>query len=96
MNKTIITKITNVFLILTDENICEACHGTILPSGGLRVPTLYFVNHFPVGGPVFMLCLCVVDMAQPFSVVVFNCRHMFHKECLPSSGTVSTTTRLPA
>ncbi|KAK0141665.1 Vacuolar protein sorting-associated protein 41 [Merluccius polli] len=43
-----------------DENICESCHGTILPS----------------------------DMAQPFSVVVFHCRHMFHKECLPSSGTI--------
>ncbi|XP_014884004.1 vacuolar protein sorting-associated protein 41 homolog isoform X1 [Poecilia latipinna] len=28
------------------------------------------------------------DMAQPFSVVVFHCRHMFHKECLPSSGTI--------
>ncbi|KAJ3615411.1 hypothetical protein NHX12_016776, partial [Muraenolepis orangiensis] len=45
-----------------DENICESCHGTILPS----------------------------DMAQPFNAVVFNCRHMFHKECLPSSGTVPT------
>lgn len=31
----------------------------------------------------------VSDMAQPFTVVVFHCRHMFHKECLPSSGTVS-------
>lgn len=29
-------------------------------------------------------------MAKPFSVVVFHCRHMFHKECLPSSGTVSS------
>ncbi|MED6280149.1 hypothetical protein CHARACLAT_007860 [Characodon lateralis] len=28
------------------------------------------------------------DMAQPFSVVVFHCRHMFHKECLPSSGAI--------
>uniref|UniRef100_A0A5F8HDC8 VPS41 subunit of HOPS complex n=1 Tax=Monodelphis domestica TaxID=13616 RepID=A0A5F8HDC8_MONDO len=23
------------------------------------------------------------DVAKPFSVVVFHCRHMFHKECLP-------------
>uniref|UniRef100_A0A3Q3AWS8 Vacuolar protein sorting-associated protein 41 homolog n=1 Tax=Kryptolebias marmoratus TaxID=37003 RepID=A0A3Q3AWS8_KRYMA len=45
--------------VRVDEgNICESCHGTILPS----------------------------DMAQPFTVVVFHCRHMFHKECLPSSG----------
>lgn len=29
-------------------------------------------------------------MAKPFSVVVFHCRHMFHKECLPSAGTVRT------
>uniref|UniRef100_A0A4W4EV85 Vacuolar protein sorting-associated protein 41 homolog n=1 Tax=Electrophorus electricus TaxID=8005 RepID=A0A4W4EV85_ELEEL len=43
-----------------EENICESCHVTILPS----------------------------DTAQPFSVVVFHCRHMFHKECLPSSGTI--------
>uniref|UniRef100_A0A673C4M9 Vacuolar protein sorting-associated protein 41 homolog n=1 Tax=Sphaeramia orbicularis TaxID=375764 RepID=A0A673C4M9_9TELE len=43
-----------------EENICESCHATILPS----------------------------DMAKPFSVVVFHCRHMFHKECLPSSGTL--------
>uniref|UniRef100_A0AAR2J862 Vacuolar protein sorting-associated protein 41 homolog n=1 Tax=Pygocentrus nattereri TaxID=42514 RepID=A0AAR2J862_PYGNA len=43
-----------------EENICEACHVTILPS----------------------------DTAQPFSVVVFHCRHMFHKECLPSPGTI--------
>ncbi|KAF3836339.1 hypothetical protein F7725_028897 [Dissostichus mawsoni] len=28
------------------------------------------------------------DMAKPFSVVVFHCRHMFHKECLPSSGAI--------
>lgn len=34
------------------------------------------------------LYICDLDMAQPFSVVVFHCRHMFHKECLPSSGTV--------
>jgi len=34
-------------------------------------------------------------MAQAFSVVVFHCRHMFHKECLPSSGSVSTTETLP-
>uniref|UniRef100_A0A1A7ZVV9 Vacuolar protein sorting-associated protein 41 homolog n=1 Tax=Nothobranchius furzeri TaxID=105023 RepID=A0A1A7ZVV9_NOTFU len=47
--------------VRVDEgNICESCHGTILPS----------------------------DMAQPFSVVVFHCRHMFHKECLPSSGII--------
>ena len=43
---------------------------------------------------VHAVSLCL-DMAQPFSVVVFNCRHMFHKECLPSSGTVSTTGRRP-
>uniref|UniRef100_A0A3Q4H7W7 Vacuolar protein sorting-associated protein 41 homolog n=1 Tax=Neolamprologus brichardi TaxID=32507 RepID=A0A3Q4H7W7_NEOBR len=42
-----------------EENICESCHATILPS----------------------------DMAKTFNVVVFHCRHMFHKECLPSSGT---------
>uniref|UniRef100_A0A7N6AL36 Vacuolar protein sorting-associated protein 41 homolog n=1 Tax=Anabas testudineus TaxID=64144 RepID=A0A7N6AL36_ANATE len=42
-----------------EENICESCHATILPS----------------------------DMAKSFSVVVFHCRHMFHKECLPSPGT---------
>uniref|UniRef100_A0A8C7R302 Vacuolar protein sorting-associated protein 41 homolog n=1 Tax=Oncorhynchus mykiss TaxID=8022 RepID=A0A8C7R302_ONCMY len=28
------------------------------------------------------------DMAQNFSVAVFHCRHMFHKECLPSLGTI--------
>ncbi|KAG9341612.1 hypothetical protein JZ751_019129 [Albula glossodonta] len=28
------------------------------------------------------------DTAKLFSVVVFNCRHMFHKECLPSPGTI--------
>uniref|UniRef100_A0A672GL90 Vacuolar protein sorting-associated protein 41 homolog n=1 Tax=Salarias fasciatus TaxID=181472 RepID=A0A672GL90_SALFA len=43
-----------------EENICESCHATILPS----------------------------DMAKPFNVVVFHCRHMFHKECLPSPGTL--------
>uniref|UniRef100_A0A8C7W9V0 Vacuolar protein sorting-associated protein 41 homolog n=1 Tax=Oncorhynchus mykiss TaxID=8022 RepID=A0A8C7W9V0_ONCMY len=43
-----------------EENICESCHASILPS----------------------------DMAQNFSVVVFHCRHMFHKECLPSPGTI--------
>lgn len=37
----------------------------------------------------FLLHTCVSDMAKPFNVVVFHCRHMFHKECLPSSGTVS-------
>uniref|UniRef100_A0A668V6M5 Vacuolar protein sorting-associated protein 41 homolog n=1 Tax=Oreochromis aureus TaxID=47969 RepID=A0A668V6M5_OREAU len=42
-----------------EENICESCHTSILPS----------------------------DMAKTFNVVVFHCRHMFHKECLPSSGT---------
>uniref|UniRef100_A0A671KU69 Vacuolar protein sorting-associated protein 41 homolog n=1 Tax=Sinocyclocheilus anshuiensis TaxID=1608454 RepID=A0A671KU69_9TELE len=26
------------------------------------------------------------DTAQAFGVVVFHCRHMFHKECLPSPG----------
>uniref|UniRef100_A0A674CTS8 Vacuolar protein sorting-associated protein 41 homolog n=1 Tax=Salmo trutta TaxID=8032 RepID=A0A674CTS8_SALTR len=30
----------------------------------------------------------VDDMAQNFSVAVFHCRHMFHKECLPSPGTI--------
>lgn len=45
---------------MDEENICEACHVTILPS----------------------------DTAQLFSVVVFHCRHMFHKECLPSPGTI--------
>ncbi|TKC39571.1 hypothetical protein EI555_011045, partial [Monodon monoceros] len=24
--------------------------------------------------------------AKPFSVVVFHCRHMFHKECLPMTS----------
>uniref|UniRef100_A0A669E736 Vacuolar protein sorting-associated protein 41 homolog n=1 Tax=Oreochromis niloticus TaxID=8128 RepID=A0A669E736_ORENI len=43
-----------------EENICESCHTSILPS----------------------------DMAKTFNVVVFHCRHMFHKECLPSSGTI--------
>uniref|UniRef100_A0AAY4C312 Vacuolar protein sorting-associated protein 41 homolog n=1 Tax=Denticeps clupeoides TaxID=299321 RepID=A0AAY4C312_9TELE len=43
-----------------EENICESCHATILPS----------------------------DTAQAFGVVVFHCRHMFHKECLPSPGTI--------
>uniref|UniRef100_A0A3B3TDL1 Vacuolar protein sorting-associated protein 41 homolog n=1 Tax=Paramormyrops kingsleyae TaxID=1676925 RepID=A0A3B3TDL1_9TELE len=28
------------------------------------------------------------DTAKNFSVVVFHCRHMFHKECLPSPGMV--------
>ncbi|XP_064186870.1 vacuolar protein sorting-associated protein 41 homolog isoform X1 [Anguilla rostrata] len=28
------------------------------------------------------------DTAKLFSVVLFNCRHMFHKECLPSPGTI--------
>uniref|UniRef100_A0A3P8ZP99 Vacuolar protein sorting-associated protein 41 homolog n=1 Tax=Esox lucius TaxID=8010 RepID=A0A3P8ZP99_ESOLU len=35
-----------------------------------------------------MFYFFVVDMAQNFSVVVFHCRHMFHKECLPSPGTI--------
>ncbi|GCC19496.1 hypothetical protein chiPu_0000030 [Chiloscyllium punctatum] len=26
------------------------------------------------------------DIAKPFSVVVFHCRHMFHKDCLPTPG----------
>uniref|UniRef100_A0A8C2CQG9 Vacuolar protein sorting-associated protein 41 homolog n=1 Tax=Cyprinus carpio TaxID=7962 RepID=A0A8C2CQG9_CYPCA len=30
----------------------------------------------------------VDDTAQAFGVVVFHCRHMFHKECLPSPGNV--------
>lgn len=42
----------------------------------------------------FMLHTCVSDMAKSFSVVVFHCRHMFHKECLPSQGTVSNSTSL--
>lgn len=25
-------------------------------------------------------------MGKPFGVVMFHCRHMFHRECLPSSG----------
>ncbi|KAG8515093.1 Vacuolar protein sorting-associated protein 41 [Galemys pyrenaicus] len=29
------------------------------------------------------------DAAKPFSVVVFHCRHMFHKECLPMPSMVS-------
>uniref|UniRef100_A0A4W3IZ86 Vacuolar protein sorting-associated protein 41 homolog n=1 Tax=Callorhinchus milii TaxID=7868 RepID=A0A4W3IZ86_CALMI len=29
------------------------------------------------------------DVAKMFSVVVFHCRHMFHKECLPTPGMVS-------
>jgi len=29
------------------------------------------------------------DAAKPFSVLVFHCRHMFHKECLPGPSTVS-------
>lgn len=37
----------------------------------------------------FFLHTCFSDMAKPFCVVVFHCRHMFHKECLPSVGTVS-------
>uniref|UniRef100_H2M7Z1 Vacuolar protein sorting-associated protein 41 homolog n=1 Tax=Oryzias latipes TaxID=8090 RepID=H2M7Z1_ORYLA len=28
------------------------------------------------------------EMSKSFSVVVFHCRHMFHKECLPSQGTI--------
>ncbi|MBN3324662.1 VPS41 protein, partial [Atractosteus spatula] len=30
------------------------------------------------------------DTAKTFNVVVFHCRHMFHKECLPSPGTIPT------
>ncbi|KTF86850.1 hypothetical protein cypCar_00031432 [Cyprinus carpio] len=34
-------------------------------------------------------CTCFFgDTAQAFGVVVFHCRHMFHKECLPSPGNV--------
>ncbi|XP_030887512.1 vacuolar protein sorting-associated protein 41 homolog [Leptonychotes weddellii] len=29
------------------------------------------------------------DAAKPFSVLVFHCRHMFHKECLPGPSTNS-------
>nr|XP_009677728.1 PREDICTED: vacuolar protein sorting-associated protein 41 homolog isoform X3 [Struthio camelus australis] len=29
------------------------------------------------------------DASKSFNVVVFHCRHMFHKECLPVSNTVS-------
>lgn len=28
------------------------------------------------------------DMGKPFGAVMFHCRHMFHRECLPSSGGV--------
>nr|KAF6470533.1 VPS41 subunit of HOPS complex [Molossus molossus] len=31
------------------------------------------------------------DAAKPFSVVVFHCRHMFHKECLPVPSLTSPT-----
>uniref|UniRef100_A0A493SZL3 Vacuolar protein sorting-associated protein 41 homolog n=1 Tax=Anas platyrhynchos platyrhynchos TaxID=8840 RepID=A0A493SZL3_ANAPP len=30
------------------------------------------------------------DASKSFNVVVFHCRHMFHKECLPVSNTVSS------
>ncbi|XP_048451776.1 vacuolar protein sorting-associated protein 41 homolog isoform X3 [Rhincodon typus] len=30
--------------------------------------------------------VCVDDIAKTFSVVVFHCRHMFHKDCLPTPG----------
>ncbi|KAJ7413668.1 hypothetical protein WISP_89037 [Willisornis vidua] len=30
------------------------------------------------------------DASKSFNVVVFHCRHMFHKECLPVANTVST------
>uniref|UniRef100_A0A674H722 Vacuolar protein sorting-associated protein 41 homolog n=1 Tax=Taeniopygia guttata TaxID=59729 RepID=A0A674H722_TAEGU len=30
------------------------------------------------------------DASKSFSVVVFHCRHMFHRECLPVSNTVSS------
>uniref|UniRef100_A0A8C9G6G6 Vacuolar protein sorting-associated protein 41 homolog n=1 Tax=Pavo cristatus TaxID=9049 RepID=A0A8C9G6G6_PAVCR len=32
----------------------------------------------------------VDDASKSFNVVVFHCRHMFHKECLPVSNTVSS------
>uniref|UniRef100_A0A8D2NZT3 Vacuolar protein sorting-associated protein 41 homolog n=1 Tax=Zosterops lateralis melanops TaxID=1220523 RepID=A0A8D2NZT3_ZOSLA len=30
------------------------------------------------------------DASKSFSVIVFHCRHMFHRECLPVSNTVSS------
>lgn len=78
--------------LFSEENICESCLATILPSGCTF--SVYISKSVKV-----VLCLkadfnifCdvnVPDMAKPFSVVVFHCRHMFHKECLPSSGAVS-------
>lgn len=47
------------------------------------------VSHLKAICCSFMLHTSVSDMAKPFSVVVFHCRHMFHKECLPSQGTVN-------
>lgn len=79
-----------VFAFFSEENICESCHTTILPSGGFSmylyssILILYFYFFKAV-----IVHFCVSDMAKPFSVVVFHCRHMFHKECLPSSGSVS-------
>ncbi len=81
-----------VLVFFSEENICESCHATILPSGGVFyvVVSKYFnvLLHLEA-----LHCWClhhayVSDMAKPFSVVVFHCRHMFHKECLPSTGTV--------
>lgn len=46
------------------------------------------LGYFDVAVCLMRLHVCVSDMAQSFSVVVFHCRHMFHKECLPSSGPV--------
>lgn len=53
-----------------------------------------FVNKWPLCWisfrcKMFKCVMLVSDTAQAFSVVVFHCRHMFHKECLPSPGTVS-------
>ena len=36
-----------------------------------------------------LLCPLPLDAAKPFSMVVFHCRHMFHKECLPVPSMVS-------
>lgn len=37
----------------------------------------------------FLPCPLPLDAAKPFSMVVFHCRHMFHKECLPVPSMVS-------
>ncbi|XP_075683045.1 vacuolar protein sorting-associated protein 41 homolog isoform X2 [Rhinoderma darwinii] len=47
-------------MLVDDENICEVCLSTILPT----------------------------DSSKPLGVVVFHCRHMFHRECLPVGNTM--------